>query len=96
MKAYKYITTHKEYLNLNFNTIFTIYTKFDALTDLSVRVIFVSGAPPHSLCWNYKPLNKRGVNCLMTDFHKFWTRMNINAESQKKQSDKSINKTVLI
>ena len=37
-------------------------------------------------------LNKRGVNCLMKDFQKFWTRMTINAESQKNQSDQPTTK----
>jgi len=36
-----------------------------------------------------------GVNCLMKDFQKYWTRMEINAKSQKKQSDQPRNKTVL-
>jgi len=42
-----------------------------------------------------KALNKRGMDCLMKDFEKFWTRMKINAKSQKKQSDQPRNKTVL-
>jgi len=42
-----------------------------------------------------KALNKRGVNCLMKDFQKYWTRMKINEEAQKKQSDQSRNKIVL-
>jgi len=41
-------------------------------------------------------LKQEGVNCLIKDFRKLWTRMNINAESQKKQSDQPNNKTVLI
>jgi len=36
-----------------------------------------------------------GVNCLMKDFRKFWTRMKINAKSQKKQSDHPKYKTIL-
>ena len=35
-----------------------------------------------------------GVNCLMKDFQKYWTRMKINEEAQKKQSDQPRNKTV--
>jgi len=42
-----------------------------------------------------KALNKREVNCLMKDFRKFWTRMNINVESQEKQLDQPRNKIVL-
>jgi len=35
-----------------------------------------------------------GVNCLMKDFWKYWTRMKINEEEQKKQSYKPRNKIV--
>ena len=35
------------------------------------------------------------MNCIMKDFRKYWTRMKINAESQKKQSDQPRNKIVL-
>jgi len=41
-----------------------------------------------------KGFKQEGVNCLMKDFLKYLTRMKINEEAQKKQSNQPRNKTV--
>ena len=56
-----------------------------------VTLVYISGDQWQGcckvICVRMKGFKQKEVNCLMNDFRKYWTRMKIYEESQKKQID---------